>query len=62
MIGNSINSIARAKPITKSEAIAIANRQLFQREFRPHYDQVVLRISAYPINGLVFGQPPPTVA
>ncbi len=50
-------NVATAKPITKREAIAISNQQIWQREFNPDYDQVVLRISSAPIAGLRFGHP-----
>jgi len=51
-------NVARKKPITAREAIARANQQIWQREFNPDYDQVVLRISTAVRNGLRFGQPP----
>lgn len=54
-------NVARSKPVTQKEAVAIANRQIWQREFYPDYDQIMLRISNAPFNGLAHGQPPPTV-
>lgn len=55
-------NVARKKPITAREALAAANRQIWQREFNPDYDQVVLRISNVPFAGLRYGAPPPIVA
>lgn len=55
-------NIARKKAISAREAVGIANRQIWQREFNPDYDQVVLRISNAVNAGLRFGQPPPIVA
>ncbi|MHA2279302.1 MAG: hypothetical protein ACXAC5_00215 [Promethearchaeota archaeon] len=55
-------NIARKKAITAREAIAAANRQIWQREFNPDYDQVVLRISNAVFAGLRNGQPPPSVS
>jgi len=55
-------NVARKKPITAREAIAVANRQIWQREFNPDYDQVVLRTSTAPFTGLQNGAPPPIVA
>lgn len=54
-------NVARKKPITAREALAAANRQIWQREFNPDYDQVVLRISNAPFCGLRFGEAPPCV-
>lgn len=54
-------NVARKKPITAREAVAAANRQIWQREFNPDYDQVVLRTSTAPFAGLRFGEPPPPV-
>lgn len=51
-------NVARKKPITAREAVAAANRQIWQREFNPDYDQVVLRISTA-TTGLRYGDPPP---
>ncbi len=56
-----IQNVARKKPITAREALAAANRQIWQREFNPDYDQVVLRISTASVCGLRFGEPPPCV-
>lgn len=55
-------NVARKKPVTAREAVAAANRQIWQREFNPDYDQVVLRISSAPFAGLQNGQPPPIVS
>ncbi len=52
-------NVARKRPITAREAVGIANRQIWQREFNPDYDQVVLRISNVPFAGLRYGEPPP---
>ena len=52
-------NIARKKAITAREAVSAANRQIWQREFNPDYDQVVLRISSAVFAGLRNGQPPP---
>ncbi len=49
------------KPVTLKQAIASANQQIWQREFNPDFDQVVLRISTAPLNSLRNGQPPPRV-
>jgi len=57
-----IRNIARKKAITAREAVVTANRQIWQREFNPDYDQVVLRISSAVFAGLRNGQPPPTVS
>ena len=57
-----IPNVARKKPITAREALAAANRQIWQREFNPDYDQVVLRISNVPFAGLQNGAPPPIVS
>jgi hypothetical protein len=54
-------NVARKKPVTAREANAAAIRQIWQREFNPDYDQVVLRISTAP-SGLRFGEPPPVVS
>jgi len=54
-------NVARKKPVTAREAVAVANRQIWQREFNPNYDQVVLRISDVPLGGLQNGAPPPIV-
>lgn len=54
-------NIARKKPVTAREATAMANRQIWQREFNPDYDQVMLRISTVPFSGLQFGAPPGNV-
>jgi predicted transcriptional regulator len=54
-------NIARRKAISSREAIAAANRQIWQREFNPDYDQVVLRISNAVFAGLQNGAPPPPV-
>lgn len=54
-------NIARKKAVSAREAIAAANRQIWQREFNPDYDQVVLRISNAVFAGLNQGQPPPRV-
>ncbi len=51
-----------SKPITLKQAIASANQQIWQREFNPDYDQVVLRISTAPLQSLRNGQPPPPVS
>lgn len=56
-----IRNVARKKPVTAREAVAIANQQIWQREFNPDYDQVVLRVSTAPFEGLQNGQPPPPV-
>lgn len=57
-----IQNVARKKPVTAREASRIADRQIWQREFNPDYDQVVLRISTAPFAGLRFGDPPPVVS
>lgn len=58
-----IQNVARKKPITAREALAAANRQIWQREFNPDYDQVVLRISSATGGcGLRNGEPPPCVS
>lgn len=57
-----VPNVARKKPITAREAVAAANRQIWQREFNPDYDQVVLRISSAPFAGLQHGAPPPIVS
>jgi hypothetical protein len=54
-------NVARKKPVTAREANAIAQRQIWQREFNPDYDQMVLRISNGPFCGLRNGQAPPCV-
>jgi hypothetical protein len=53
-------NIARKKAISSREAIAAANRQIWQREFNADYDQVVLRISNAVFAGLKNGEPPPS--
>ncbi len=58
---DTIRNISRTKPTTVKQAIARANQQIWQREFNPDYDQVVLRISSAPLRGLRNGQPPPPV-
>ncbi len=57
-----VRNIARQRAITARQAIGIANRQIWQREFNPDYDQVVLRISSAVFAGLRNGQPPPAVS
>lgn len=57
-----VRNISKTKPITAKQAVARANQQIWQREFNPDYDQVVLRISSAPLCGLRFGQPPPCVS
>ncbi len=52
-------NIARKKAISAREAVAIANRQIWQREFNADYDQIVRRVSTAVNAGLRFGQPPP---
>lgn len=52
-------NVARRKAVTAREAVAAADRQIWQREFNPDYDQVVLRISNVPFAGLHNGHPPP---
>ena len=47
------------KPVTIKQAMAAAVEQVWQREFNPDYDQVVLRISSAPLQSLRNGQPPP---
>ena len=59
---NKIVNVGRTKAVTQKEAIAIANRQIWQRTFSPDYDQVMLRISTAPLNSLVNGGPPPTAS
>lgn len=54
-----ITNVARRKPVTSREAMAAAQQQIWQREFNPDYDQVVLRVSNVPFAGLRFGEPPP---
>jgi len=51
----------KTKSITLKEAKASADQQIWQRTFRPDYDQVMLRISTAPLNSLRYGQPPPSV-
>jgi hypothetical protein len=51
-------NIARRKAINAREAVAIANRQIWQREFNPDYDQIVLRVSNAVYSGLRNGYPP----
>lgn len=57
-----VRNVARKKSVTAQAALAAANRQIWQREFNPDYDQVVLRISTAPFAGLINGQPPPVVS
>ncbi len=57
-----IRNVARKKAITAQEALSIANQQIWQRQFNPDYDQVVLRVSSAPFAGLHNGQPPPIVS
>lgn len=59
--GKAIPNHARAKPITENQAKAVADGQIWLREFNPDYDQVVKRISAAP-TGLRNGAPPPPVS
>jgi len=54
-----VKNIARSHAVTAREALDAANRQIWQREFNPDYDQVVLRVSSAPFAGLRNGQPPP---
>ena len=58
---NKNRNIARKKPITQKEAIAIANRQIWQREFSPDYDQVMKKVSTAVNAGLRPGGPAPIV-
>lgn len=53
---------ARPKAVSAKESIAIANRQIWQREFNPDYDQIVKRISLGVKHGLNNGQPWPIVS
>ena len=55
-------NIASKKAISAREAVAIANRQIWQREFNADYDQIVRRVSTAVNAGLRFGQPPPTAS
>ncbi len=57
-----IRNVARKRTITAQEALSAANQQIWQRQFNPDYDQVVLRISTAPFAGLQNGQPPPIVS
>jgi len=52
---------ATTKPVTIKQARAAAVEQIWQKEFNPDYDQVVLRISSAPLRSLRYGQPPPSV-
>ena len=54
-----VRNVSVSKPITAQEAVALANKQIWQREFNPDYDQVVLRISSAPLNSLYFGSRAP---
>lgn len=58
---NRNRNIARKKPITQREAIAIADRQIWQREFSPDYDQVIKKGSTTINSGLRTGGPAPIV-
>ncbi len=56
-----VRNVAKGKPITAKEARAMADYQIWQRRFKPDYDQVVLRVSSAATNGLKNGAPPPIV-
>ena len=40
-----VKNIAKKTPITAKEAVSIANKQIWQREFNPDYDQIIKRFS-----------------
>lgn len=54
-------NVAKSQAATSKEAINMANRQIWQKEFVADYDQIVKRTSTAPFNGLFNGQPPPNV-
>jgi len=56
----SIHNPAKRRPVTKSQAVRIANAETFQRTFNPDYYQVMKRISDAE-TGLRNGSPPHTV-
>lgn len=53
-----IENIATRKAVTSRESLARTMQAIWKREFNPDYDQVVLRISPYPLDGLHKGAPP----
>lgn len=53
---------AKKKNVNESQARAIADAQIWRREFSPDYDQVMLRISSAATNTLRCGSPPGTVS
>lgn len=59
--GKKIENVATQKAITSREAISRALQAIWKREFNPDYDQVVLRISPYPFDGLHKGAAPGSV-
>ena len=56
-----IKNIARGKPITRSQAMALARNEINQVEFLADTQQVMQRISKAP-QGLRNGSPPPRVS
>lgn len=55
--GKVIHNRSKPKPISENQAKTVADTQIWAREFRPDYDQVVKRISTAP-TGLRYGAPP----
>ncbi len=58
--GYKLKNRAQRAPITREQAIAQANYQIHLRENKLDYTQAVLRHGTS-VQGLKFGQPPPTV-
>lgn len=56
-VGRKTENIARKKAISAAQAQAIADSQIWLRQFNPDYDQVMLRISTA-VTGLHYGAPP----
>lgn len=57
-----IKNPAKKKGINEGQAAAIAEAQMWEREFHPDYDQVMLRISTAATQALRCGSPPGIVS